>query len=213
MGNRVPKRVVVAATCAVALAALLPAHAGGLKPNERGLAASISDNTPWNVNTEQSLRSRAHPLGVQTLAIEWHSLKAPQGQRLARVLQYDHSARRARRLIIDVDTRSLVQEIEISSVHLPLGTQEEAWVLQHLEQDARVLSSINTERAHRGQASLTSLGQLNVKATIHEPLDNTDVCHTERCALVSLFDSEQRVYVIEPVVVFASGNIQLELAQ
>ena len=63
-----------------------------------------------------------------------------------------------------------------------------------------IMQALNEEQRAHGLSELSDLTSLAVKASIFEPNDKTRLCATQRCALVSLFDSTRTVFAVEPVV-------------
>jgi hypothetical protein len=54
-----------------------------------------------------------------------------------------------------------------------------------------------------------SLDELEVKASIFEPLNKQHACARERCALLSLFDRTRTVFATEPVIYLSSQRVGL----
>lgn len=175
----------------------LPGHTRGLQAEEQHVAAELASQVPWS---ESAGKRVSHPLGVQTLFIEKQEKKAAGDERRARVYQYDYTSQAARVLLIDLDRRSVMQEQGIDSVHLPLSEQEIAFARELLVQDDGLLSRLRDEQLLRNVTPFDSLDELDVKASIYEPLDSSAPCFVSRCALLSLFDASRTVFSTEPLV-------------
>ncbi|MGQ7844546.1 hypothetical protein ACUNV4_08725 [Granulosicoccus sp. 3-233] len=172
-------------------------HARGLLAEEQHVAASLAAQVPWS---DAAGKHQSHPLGVQTLFIEKQESKNAGQVRHARVYQYDYTTQSARMLVIDLENRTLTRQQRIESVHLPLSEQEIAFARSLLERDASLLAALQAEHALRNATPFTTLDELDVKASIHEPLDSGDPCLVSRCALLSLFDASHTVFTTEPLI-------------
>ncbi|MEE9318846.1 MAG: hypothetical protein V3U76_00210 [Granulosicoccus sp.] len=186
--------------------------AAGLTADERAIAASIADTTPWSIRHRQSRsnrRSQPHVLDVQTLSIEHDKRKTSRAVRRARVYQYDHNNQVARLVIVDFDQQSSLTTLPLLSIHLPLNAAEQRWALQQLSNELTLMENLRNEQRARHLTPFASLADLDVKASIFEPVDSQHICARQRCALLSLFDATRTVFKLEPVVNFATGNIIL----
>lgn len=179
------------------MAAQIPGQASELQLEEQLVVEHLATQAPW---PEQASKRFTHPLGMQTLFIERLQTKHKQHLRQARIYQYDYSRQSARLLDIDLDTREVMRVRAIDSVHLPLSEQEIAFATTLLEQDGPRLARLRTEQTRRGIPPFVTLDELEVKASIHEPLDAEHPCAASRCALLSLFDASHTVFATEPLI-------------
>jgi len=197
------------------LLCLLPmlAAASELTPAEHSIAASVADATLWSSPQPLTLQKQSakptHPLGLQTLSIEADWKKHSDGSRVARVYQYDHRQLQSRLLVINVDSKALIQEHIINSVHLPLSAQEISYATAALNTDATVLFDINQERFRQSLEPISDLSNYEAKASIYEPTLVTHPCSTQRCVLFALVDSTLTVSSIEPLVLLSNGQVLL----
>lgn len=174
-----------------------PGHARGLQAEEQHVAAALASQVPWTPTAGKRL---SHPLGVQTLFIEKQESKKASAERRARVFQYDYTSRSARVLTIDLDRQTLLRTQAIDSVHLPLSEQEIAFARNQLAQDDTLLLQLRAEQSLRNATVFQDLSELDVKASIYEPMDSNDPCASSRCALLSLFDATSTVFATEPLI-------------
>lgn len=157
---------------------------------------------------------REHPLGLQTLFVE-RSVTGKNTNRKGPLLsheihfQFDHTRNRAWRLHVDAATGKVLERQALDTVHLPLSTAEIAWATALIAADDELLERLRDEQRADGRAVFEHVGELDMKAIIHEPTDASDPCAHERCALIALFDQSRTVFSIEPVVHFASARIRL----
>jgi hypothetical protein len=179
------------------MSAFVNAKASGLTPDQITQAQTLSKNTHW-------LRARAllaaHPLGLQTLSIEKQERKNHFGARWVSVYQYHYTLQSARVLLVDLQTNAIIKQSTIDSVHLPLNNIEIEFAKSLISEDSELIEQLRREQILRGKTPLESLDDLDVKASIYEPLNTTNSCQVQRCALVSLFDKTRTVFRIEPVV-------------
>lgn len=202
---------------ALCLAFLVPvsaALAASLNDAQRQQAMLLADGTAWvaaKSSTAVGLASRStqpapatnpdnHPLGAQTLSVEKQENKAQPESKRVQVYQFHYGLQQARRLGIDPDSNEVIQVKLIASVHLPLNTAEIAYGQDLLSQRTDILDKLREEQLQRGRAPFGELAELDVKASIFEPMDNQHACHLQRCVLFSLFDATRTVFSIEPVV-------------
>jgi hypothetical protein len=101
----------------------------------------------------------------------------------------------------------VIEQHRIDSVHLPLNDNEAAFAMALLEDDMSLFNQLQAERLHRGLSPLKSISELDVKASIYEPLNVNHRCAKERCALLSLFDNTRTVFAVEPVIFLNSGTV------
>lgn len=154
-------------------------------------------------------RRSLHPLGLQTLFVEKQEKKSASGVRWVHVFQYHYAHRSARRLLIDLTNGSVEKEQTIDSVHLPLNNTEIDFARNLILQDPAVMQKLHNEQIKRGQTQTQNLTELDVKASIYEPWSSSHPCHTQRCALLSLFDHTNTVFSMEPVVLLDTLEVQL----
>jgi len=178
----------------------------GLSATQLNRSTQLVDQLPWREDKRKS--DKNHPLGVQTLSIELAERKKGSQARQINVFQHNYATQSSRLVRIDVDSDKVVMQQTVNSVHLPLNDAEIAYASRLVEQNARLMGLINAEQQNRGLMPLLDLDSLDVKASVFEPLDAAHVCHTERCALLSLFDKTSTVYVTEPVVNLLRGTVQ-----
>lgn len=189
-------------------------QAAGLSTAERQIAGELAAQTSWLTTADQTVKQAAaadplgqHPLGTQTLSIELDERKAKPALRRLRVYQFDYNRQQARMLLLDPATKRVIEQHRINSVHLPLNDNEAAFALALLEADMSLFNQLQAERLRRGLPALESIAELDVKASIYEPLNNNHRCAKERCALLSLFDNTRTVFAIEPVIFLNSGTV------
>ncbi len=192
------------------------AFAGELSHAEHAIASSIAENTKWSLSagtTTQQFKSvdqnPTHPLGLQTLSVEADWKKHSDGNRLARIYQYDHTQLKSRLLVINVNTEQVVREQLIGSVHLPLSTDEINYAITHLNASESLLANINQERTQQSLAPISSLSGFDVKASIFEPTLSDHPCSIQRCVLFALVDSTLTVSSVEPLVFLTNGDVKL----
>ena len=187
-----------------ALIALIPAAltgdamASSQEQRARLKAQSLAEQTGW----EQPLArtSHTHPLGIQTLSVEkQENKKQPDNQRM-QVYQYHYDLQKARRLTFDTLNETLMASSDIDSVHLPLNDNEISFAITLAEAQPTLVQQLRDEQSRRGQTPFAQLADLDVKASIFEPLNPAHECHVQRCALLSLFDDTRTVFAVEPVI-------------
>ena len=207
------------ATCLALAAALAlptspPIALAALDEDERAQADTLARTVPWGApragdRGPEGGRAGSGALGVQTLAVEEEPRKgAPPGVRLARVYQHDHGTLRTRRVVVDLATGTVLESRPLASPHLPLAEPERRWALARLAADDALLGALRDEQRRRGDPAFASLDELDVKASVFEPIDPDHVCARERCALLSLFDRSRTVFAVEPLVRFADGAVR-----
>jgi len=174
------------------------ALAAGLDATSANTAASLAVNTPWL--QARTSDSTAHPLGIQTLSVERQESKSGSAANMLRVYQFHYELQQARLVAIDSSTETVVDTQLINSVHLPLNTTEIAYAIAMLETDSAIVNQLRDEQTMRGGNTFASLAELDVKASIYEPLQHEHICQRQRCALLSLFDDTNTVFSTEPVV-------------
>ncbi|MFK7853104.1 MAG: hypothetical protein AB8B79_03280 [Granulosicoccus sp.] len=181
--------------------------AGGLSLQDEQLAAEMAGKIAW-----QAERTGSHPLGLQTLSIEKQEQKNSSGTRLVRVYQYDYSQESARVLVLDLLDQILVREQLIDNIHLPLNSVEIDYAISILASHDVTVDQLRIEQRRRGRAEFVQLSELEIKASIFEPMDPEHSCSRQRCALLSLFDDTRTVFTVEPVVHLGDARLEL-LAQ
>lgn len=179
-----------------------PVDAGRLSHTDRQTAVNLASNVAWHRATD---RTDAHPLAVQDLSIEVDEQKHRRSDPLVRVYQYHYHLHSARVLLFDLTTAQLIDEQQIDSVHLPLNEREIRFAGQLLSARNDIVERLRDEQRLRGRPPFQTLDQLEVKASIFEPLDSDHACAEQRCALMSLFDGTNTVFSAEPVV-----NLQMQ---
>lgn len=190
----------------LAIVSLLLSHvaqAAGLSENDALIAHRLADNTPWPVTSRE--RSD-HVLGIQTVSVELAESKSAASGQIGRVYQFNHSTRQSRVVTVDLINARVMSQSSIDSVHLPLSRAEIQFAFNALS-SSDVLDSMRNEQITRGVAPFTTLEELDVKASIYAPKDAAHTCHSQRCALLSLFDSTSTVFAIEPIVLLGSGDV------
>ena len=170
----------------------------GLSADQLQRTTQLVNQLQWQQAARKS--GNVHPLGVQTLSIELAERKKGARTKHLKVFQYNYSSQSSRLVVIDIDSGSIVKQQRISSVHLPLNEVEINYARTLVENSQLLMDSINREQQRRGLTQLADLSSLEVKASVFEPLSSTHMCQHERCALLSLFDKTNTVYVTEPVV-------------
>ena len=186
--------------------------AAAVNPDQRDAAGHLADTTPW-IQARSSLNTGypldVHPLGVQTLSIEKQENKnLPDAARL-RVYQFHYDLQQARLLIIDSNSRQVLDIQPIDSVHLPLNESEISYATAILTSQSAIIERLRAEQTTRGRLPFRQLSDLDVKASIYEPLNHGDICYRQRCALLSLFDDTRTVFANEPIVNLQSLDVRL----
>lgn len=174
--------------------------AASLKREQMLRAHALADQLPWPSATLKA----SHPLGLQTLSIEKQERKNSPATRWVNVYQYHYEYQSARLVLVDLRDEFIAHQTMITSVHLPLNQTEINFVITLIANDVTLVNSLKTEQQYRGQTPFSTLDELDIKASIFEPLDNKHPCAIERCALVSMFDQTRTVFSIEPVVLLNS---------
>ena len=181
------------------------AVASGLTPQQVAQARALSLDTLWpqarNLVAE-------HPLGLQTLSIEKQVRKKHPDTRWVSVYQYNYTAQSARLLTIDLDSDQVTKQTSINSVHLPLNGTEITFAQSLLNQDTDMIKRLQQEQVQRSQSAFALLSELDLKASIYEPIDPADDCQQQRCALISLFDKTRTVFAIEPVINLTTQQVR-----
>lgn len=181
--------------------------AASLDSNLRDTAGRLAMNTPW-VQSQRS-EAQSHPLGVQTLSIEKLESKQSPATRLLNVYQFHYDLQKARLVVVHPDKQQVLSTQSIDSVHLPLSDTEIAYATAMLTAQTTVINRLRAEQIKRGRVPFNKLTELDVKASIYEPLDIQHICHRQRCALLSLFDSTRTVFSTEAVVNLQNQNVLL----
>ena len=191
--------------------------AAAVNPDQRDAAGHLAEITPW-IQARSSIHpvhplavypSGEHPLGVQTLSIEKQENKnLPDAARL-RVYQFHYDLQQARLVIVNPDSRQVLDTQPIDSVHLPLNDTEISYATAMLSSQSTIIERLRAEQTARGRPPFRHLSDLDVKASIYEPLDHGDICYRQRCALLSLFDDTHTVFVNEPVINLQSLDVRL----
>ena len=184
-------------TCLAATAASLSIEASGLSQQQIKQAQTLSAGAAW---PQARVSVTPHPLGLQTLSVEKQERKNQQGSRWLVVYQYHYTLQSARMLVIDMDTNTVVKQSPINTIHLPLSTHEIEFAQSLLSDDNSLIEKLRVEQIQRGEPAFSSLQELDVKASIYEPLSSSDNCFAQRCALLSLFDKTRTVFSIEPII-------------
>ncbi len=178
----------------------------GLTLAQQAKARTVATTAHWPA---AAAPRRLHPLGLQTLSVEKQERKNQAAVRYAHVYQYHYVHRQARLLVVDLDSASIDKQHLINSVHLPLNTIEIAHAQSLVLQNTAVLQQLHAEQRRRGQPPTVDFSDIDVKASIFEPLNPAHDCHTQRCALLSLFDQSRTVFAVEPVVLLDTQRVQL----
>lgn len=186
------------------------ALAAGLTDTQRQTASALAEAIAWPAPVA---RTAQHPLGLQTLSVEIQEQKNRQADARVRVYQYHYDYRTTRVLVFDLLHSELMEEKLINSVHLPLNEQEIRFASTLLSQRANVVERLRDEQRRRGQTAFSALSELDVKASIFEPLDSSHPCASQRCALLSLFDDTRTVFSVEPIVNLQILDVQLLATQ
>jgi hypothetical protein len=183
--------------CVVAMTASVSIEASGLTKRQAEQARSLTMLTHWP-------RARTlvvpHPLGLQTLSIEKQERKNQHTTRWVNVYQYHYTLQAARLVVIDLETNTVSKQSPVDSVHLPLNDTEIDFAISLLSDKEALITRLRLEQIQRNQPAFASLSELDIKASIFEPLDTLHNCHAQRCALVSMFDRTRTVFRIEPIV-------------
>jgi hypothetical protein len=192
------------------MSASLPIKASGLTSSQTDQAQALSLDTQWP-------RARAlvapHPLGLQTLSIEKQERKNQHGNRWVSVYQYHYNLQSARLLLIDLESNEVTKQSPIDTVHLPLNDTEINFAKSLLNDDKVLIEQLRLEQAQRSSSTFNSLTELDIKASIYEPMNATHDCHKQRCALVSLFDKTRTVFTIEPVINLTTLQVEVLSSQ
>ena len=191
----------------VAVAALLPLslEASGLTIQQTDQAYQISTQALW---PQARALTTPHPLGLQTLSIEKQERKNHLKPRWVNVYQYHYTQQASRVLLIDLDTDTVLRQTTIDTVHLPLNDIEIDFARTLLSQNNELMNRLRQAQVRHGKPAFESLTELDVKASIYEPMNSTDACHTQRCALLSLFDETRTVLSIEPIINLTTFHVK-----
>lgn len=165
----------------------------------------LADHMPWPSATLIA----THPLGLQTLSIEKQEQKHSTTTRRVNVYQYHYNYRSARLVSVDLRDGVISHQTMINSVHLPLNQTEIDFAISLVAYNASLLKTLRAEQERRGQTPFANLDELDIKASIFEPLDSQHPCASERCALLSLFDQTRTVFSVEPVVLLNSIRLDI----
>jgi len=175
-------------------------------PPESGLyARSLAESVPWN----QPRQAITHPLGVQTLSVERKEIKREPDTLLINVYQFNYPLEQARLISVDISDERILANQAIESVHLPLNDNEISFARELLSSQEGILAQLRDEQVRRGVSAFVELSQLDVKASVFEPLDTSHPCYRQRCALMSLFDQTRTVFSIEPVINLQTIQVDL----
>ena len=191
--------------------ALVLAHLGSVvadevSPEQQAEAKTIAHSLSWQSSRSASTQA-AHPLAVQTLSIEKQEIKNAGLHERVNVYQYNYDQQQARVVNIDLLTGDVLSQKNIASVHLPLSNEEIVAAIKILSDDQALIATLQAEQQQRRQTTFTSVNELNVKASIFEPLVQEHSCAVMRCALLSLFDSSNTVFATEPLVNLSAGTM------
>lgn len=167
--------------------------------SEHQFAGGLANQQAW-LQTRRAATTGDHPLGAQTLSIELDERKKNKSSRRARVYQYNYNTQQSRLILVDLINRDVVSEQKINSIHLPLNDQEIATARTMVENSPEIMAMLSAEHQTRGLPPLSNLDNLDVKASIYEPTDQSQLCADQRCALLSLFDHSRTVFAVEPVI-------------
>ena len=183
----------------VAVATLLPLslEASGLTIQQTDQAYQISTQALW---PQARALATPHPLGLQTLSIEKQERKNHLKPRWVNVYQYHYSQQASRVLLIDLAANTVLRKTSIDTVHLPLNDIEIEFARTLLSQNTELMNRLRQAQIRQGKPAFESLTELDIKASIYEPMNTTDACHKQRCALVSLFDETRTVLSLEPII-------------
>lgn len=206
------RKVATARAIVVCLSLFVPASptlAASLNQAQLQQALQLTNSTVWVAAVKAESRAAhiegaevalPHPLGAQTLSIEKQESKKQPESKLLRVYQFHYELQQARLLVVDPDENRVIRIQQIASVHLPLNAAEIAYASQLLSQNNTILDTLREEQLKRGRVAFDDLSELDVKASIYEPLDAQHPCHRQRCVLLSLFDVTRTVFATEPVI-------------
>lgn len=175
----------------------LRVNAAELTPQQAVQANLLSTETPW---PQARSIAASHPLGLQTLSVEKQERKNQFATRWVNVYQYHYTLKSARLLLIDLDTNTVIKQTAIDTVHLPLNAIEIEFAQSLLANDQDWVNRLRLQQTSRNKTAFSSFSELDVKASIYEPMNASHACRFQRCALVSLFDNTRTVFAIEPVV-------------
>ena len=216
-GIRSKLRSLVASHCLVvlpvaicALASLNQAQAAGLSLSQQATVAATASTVPWPTARTLAI---GHPLGAQTLSIEKQERKNQLDVRWINVYQYNYAAQATRLLVMDLQENVIVKQTPIDSVHLPLNDVEIDFALSLIAQDTALLQRLKQDHSRRTPEPFVSIYELDLKASIYEPLQAEHPCQTQRCALVSLFDQTNTVFAAEPIVNLSAMSVTLLSSQ
>ena len=200
---RPARRLCLALAATVFVAILAPALAANLSASlsveEQQFAGSQANKHAW-IQSRSGSHAGPHSLGVQTLSIELDERKNNNNQRRARVYQFNYNTQQSRLILVDLVSRNTIKAQRINSIHLPLNEHEIATARALVEQQPDIMKAMNVEREARGLPPIADLSSIDVKASIYEPLDASQSCAKQRCALISMFDRTRTVFTVEPVV-------------
>lgn len=186
------------------------AHAAPLTHEQLAKAQQMAEAEPWQLNAFATNTPRTdnpkHPLAQQTLVIEPHVTKGQVSNDRVRVYQFNYHTASARVVTLSLFSDVIETTTPIPSVHLPLNAVEIQAAIDWLAKSSEALEQLRNDQIRRGLTPLATLSELSVKASIYAPIDKTDPCATERCALLSLFDNRNTVFALEPVINLQRGT-------
>lgn len=182
-------------------------QAANITPQARAQAQQIANSTNWD--QPRTANKSVHPLGVQTLSIETQERKGSTETSVLMVYQFHYDLQQARLLTVDAGNSRLLKSQAVNSVHLPLNQAEIEYATSLLQKDNAIVQQLRDEQIRRGKVAFVSLSDLEVKASIYEPLDPNHDCFKQRCALLSLFDGTRTVFSTEPVINLQSEYVKL----
>ncbi|MBX2839835.1 MAG: hypothetical protein KTR35_23460 [Gammaproteobacteria bacterium] len=178
--------------------------ANGLDTQDQARALDAASSVPWPAAARVKPN---HVLGVQTLSIELGESKKNRSARIAHVYQYNHVIEQSRMVSIDLVADTVLDQQTIDSLHLPLSNNEINHAIALLAKAETLLERMRHEQRNRGVTAFNTLDELEVKASIFSPMDADHICVTNRCALLSLFDSTNTVFTLEPIAILSTGVV------
>lgn len=175
------------------------------------------------------------------LEVKEQKAKTPGAPRIAELFLFDYEIASTVLKLINVDTSEIISERTLPSAHLPLNEAEVSYsqslVWDNVAVRAQVIEELQNGAAGMvqdrfGRPLLQSL-LLPQESNSHHPHDRYDfsklqtkvsiwvpgngqneahnICHVQRCALISIFTDSNYNFSTEPVVNLVSTDIQTGL--
>lgn len=164
---------------------------------------------------------RSHPLGVQVLLVERREIKHAVDEQIGfvEVFLFDYIRNATQFSLVDLAANMVVETTDINSAHLPLTEQEISHSKAAISNHYALSERVRRELGFDGNSASTEFRiadlQARVSVWVPETSNHADIsrCDHERCALISLFTSDDYSISVEPVVNLQSGEVFIDLFQ